>query len=187
MRYRLSGLVLALSLLFIAIVSAAEPAFAQKDAAPQQDILTSTPLADGSIVHIVQQDETLATIAQAYGVSMDAIRGMNGMAATSNLIFPGQKLIIRLPQPPTATPTLTATVPRPTRTPTVATPTRTPRPTRTPTITPTPTATPNPAVAAVSGFVDGNRQVLLAGMVALCAIGLGWTLWSGFRRGPRID
>jgi len=155
---------------------------AQPGAAPSDDILTSTPMADGSIVHIVQQDETLATISAAYGISMADLRSLNAMAPTSNLIYPGQKLIIRLPQPPTATPTNTATVPRPTRTPTVVTPTRTPRPTGTATVTPTPTITPNPLKAALNGFVNQNRPYLLIGMIAFCALGLAWTLWGGFRK-----
>lgn len=152
--------------------------------APPMDIVTSTPMADGAIVHIVQQDETLATISSAYGISMADLRSLNAMAPTSNLIYPGQKLIIRLAQPPTATPTATATVPRPTRTPTVVTPTRTPRPTGTATTTPTPTITPNPVKAALNGFIDQNRSTLLIGMIAFCALGLFWTLWGGFRR-PR--
>jgi hypothetical protein len=169
-------------LLFIILLAGFGVAQAQPGTAPFADILTSTPMADGAIVHIVQQDETLATISSAYGISMADLRSMNAMAPTSNLIYPGQKLIIRLPQPATATPTNTATVPRPTRTPTVVTPTRTPRPTGTATITPTPTATPNPVKAAFNGFMDQNRSNLLIAMIAFCALGLGFTLWRGFRK-----
>lgn len=148
----------------------------------QSGIVTNTPMADGSIVHIVREGENLASIAEAYGVSMADIRGMNGMAPTSNLIFPGQTLIIRLPLPATATPTLTPTVPRPTRTPTPLVPTRTPAPTRTVTPTLIPTPTPNPLVSAVEGFMDRSRHSLLIGMVALCAAGLVWVLATGFIR-----
>ena len=149
-------------------------------AAPAQ-ILTSTPMEDGAIVHFVQDGENLASIAEAYSISMADTRGLNGMAPTSNLIFPGQKLIIRLPLPPTETPTLTPTVPRPTRTPTPVIPTRTPRPTRTITATLLPSETPNPAAAAVDGFFSQNQRALLISMAAVCAAGLAWTLWSGFR------
>jgi hypothetical protein len=138
-------------------------------------------MADGAIVHIVEDGENLASIAEVYGVSMADIRGLNGMAPTSNLIFPGQKLIIRLPLPPTETPTLTPSVPRPTRTPTVVTATRTPRATRTVTPTLIPSATPNPSSAAVSGFFARSQRLLLLAMAFICAVGLVWTLWSGFR------
>lgn len=148
----------------------------------QQGIITATPQPDGSIVHVVQEGETLATIAEAYGVSMAEIRALNGLAPTANLIFPGERLIIRIAPTPTETPTITPTVPRPTRTPTPVTPTRTPVPTRTPAPTLTPTPTPHPVVQAVSGFVEVNRRPLLIGMVVICAVGLIWTLWAGFRR-----
>jgi hypothetical protein len=144
-------------------------------------IITVTPMADGSIVHIVQEGENLASIAEAYNVSMSDIRGMNGMAPSSNLIFPGQRLIIRLPLPPTETPTITPTIPKPTRTPTIVTPTRTPRPTRTPSPTMPPTPTPNPMVSTFTNFINQNQRPFLIFMIALCAVGLAWTLWAGFR------
>ncbi len=147
-----------------------------------QGIVTATPQPDGSIVHIVQEGETLATLAEVYGVSMAEIRALNGLAPTANLIFPGQRLIIRLAPTPTVTPTITPTVPRPTRTPTPVTPTRTPAPTKTPMPTLTPTVTPHPVLQAVGGFVETNRRPLLVGMVVVCAAGLIWTLWAGFFR-----
>ena len=148
----------------------------------QQGIVTATPQPDGSIVHIVQEGETLATLAEIYGVSMAEIRALNGLAPTANLIFPGQRLIIRLAPTATVTPTITPTVPRPTRTPTPVTPTRTLSPTRTPMPTLTPTTTPHPVLQAVNGFVETNRRPLLVGMVVVCAVGLIWTLWAGFIR-----
>ncbi len=147
-----------------------------------QGIPVSTPMEDGAIVHIVADGENLAGIAEAYGISMDEIRGLNGMAPTSNLIFPGQRLIIRLAPTVTITPTITPVTPRPTRTPTPVLPTRTPAPTSTPAPTLTPTPTTNPVVAAASGFVSSYRRPLLIGMIVLCAVGLVWTLWSGFRK-----
>jgi len=173
-----------LATLLLAFGLAAAVGSARADLAGQAayDFVTSTPGEDGSIIHIVQQDESLASISQAYGISMADIRSLNGMAGNSLLIFPGQKLIIRPPQPPTATPTLTATVPRPTRTPTVMVPTRTPRPTRTETATPLPSITPDPIKAAASNFWDANQFYMLYAMIAVCAVGLLWTLWAGFRK-----
>jgi LysM repeat protein len=151
--------------------------------APQ--IVTTTPMPDGAIVHVVQSGENLASISEAYGVSMADIRGLNGMAANSNLIFPGQNLIIRLPLPPTETPTLTPSVPRPTRTPTLVTPTRTPRATRTVTPTLLPSPTRDPAAALAANFFTANQRLLLIGMIAVCALGLIGTLWAGFRPSVR--
>jgi LysM repeat protein len=151
--------------------------------APNMEILTSTPGEDGSIVHIVQQDESLASISESYAISMADLRSLNGMGPTSNLIFPGQKLIVRLPQPPTETPTFTPTVPRPTRTPTPVIPTRTPRPTATITPTLLPSPTTNPSIAALNSFWQSNHVYMLYAMIALCACGFIWTLWSGFRKG----
>lgn len=175
-------------LLFVAVLLlAAAPAQAEIIGAPGPDaprmqIPTSTPGEDGSIVHIVQQDESLASISESYGISMADLRSLNSMAPSSNLIFPGQKLIIRLPQPPTETPTFTPTMPRPTRTPTLVIPTRTPRPTGTVTPTLVPSPTTNPGIAALNGFLESNHETLLYAMIGVCACGLIWTLWSGFRK-----
>ena len=146
---------------------------------------TATPQEDGSIVHLIVDGDTLATISETYGVGMAEIRALNGLAATSNLIFPGSYLIIATAPPPTLTPTLTPTVPRPTRTPTLVIPTRTPAPTRTASVTPVPSATPNPVVAGTEQFVETNRNLLLYVMGGLCALGLGWVVWAGFIRKPR--
>lgn len=174
MRLRLSIL-----FLFLCATLVALPTVGVK-ANPPAQIVVSTPMEDGAIVHFVSEGETMAAIAEAYGVSMDEIRSLNGLAPTSTLIFPGEKLIIRLAPTVTITPTITPVTPRPTRTPTPQQPTRTPAPTRTamPTLTPTPTL--NPAVVFMDNAVNTARQPLLIAMVVICAAGLVWTLWSGF-------
>lgn len=150
-------------------------------AAPPAQIITNTPMEDGAVVHFVEENETLVDIAQAYGVTIADLRGMNGMAADSSFISVGQRLTIRLAQPPTATPTITPTIPRPTRTPTQVIPSRTPRPTRTPVPTLTPSPTPHPLVAAGSSFLAQNRRSLLLALLGVSLLGLIWTLWAGFR------
>ncbi len=131
-------------------------------------VATVTPQADGSILHVVQPGEVLLNIALAYNVKLSQIYKLNYLNETS-VIYPGQKLKIKGPDP-TATPTATAT------------PTRNPTATRRPTRTPTPTLaatstglalteTPTPsALAARSGpdpllIVIGILLVLGAGLV----------------------
>jgi len=81
---------------------------------PEPGRPTETPSA--FILHTVQSGDTLSTIAQAYGVSVDVIRAANDIEEGSETIRPDQVL----------------TIPRPT-------PTPTPEPETIPNVTPTPT------------------------------------------------
>ena len=91
-------------------------------------ILTSTPRADGAVVHVVQQGQVLWNIAEVYKVSLAEIMALNNLTERS-VIYPGNKLLIK---PPESTPTITATqASSPTAT--VIQPSNTPRPSRTPT------------------------------------------------------
>ena len=98
-------------------------------AVPIYYVTIATPNADGSVVHIVQSGQTLIGIAQAYGVSVDAIKALNNLVSDS--IYAGDALLIILAGTPAPTDTATATI---TAT-HVDTPTR--QPTRTPTAIPT--------------------------------------------------
>jgi LysM repeat protein len=71
-------------------------------AVPFVPLVTCTPQPDGSIFHTVREGETLWSIALSYGVRVNDIRNWNGMAADSNYIYVGEKLLVRLI--PTATP-----------------------------------------------------------------------------------
>ncbi len=63
----------------------------------------STPNPDGTVHHIVQQGQTLWTIAAIYGTTTDKIIELNGME--SSYIFPGDDLIISLTsEQPASTP-----------------------------------------------------------------------------------
>jgi LysM repeat protein len=177
-----------ISLLFaVAALLAAGPVQANRlnvggPGALPQEAITSTPGADGSIVHIVKTDESVASIAETYGISITELRALNSLNGSSTMIFPGQKLIIRVAQPPTETPTFTPTVPRPTRTPTRMIPTRTPRPTATETPTLAPSPTNDPSATALNDFWDANHVYLLYAMIGVCACGLLITLFTGFRK-----
>jgi LysM repeat protein len=76
---------------------------------------TPTPRPDGAIVHVVQSGDTLFGIALMYGVDLDQIRQLNASSlGSSDIIVPGQELVISLPKetpvptplpaPPTPTP-----------------------------------------------------------------------------------
>lgn len=136
---------------------------------PFFSVQTVTPAADGALVHTVKAGQNLNLIATAYGITLDEIKKLNNL--TSDMIQPGDQLIIRAAFP--ATPTLEATN---TPTPALATPTR--RPTRTPTLrppasptleeSPLPSATPN-RLPVAAGDVFGN--VLLIAVVLLVVAG----------------
>lgn len=64
---------------------------------------TATPLADGSIYHVVQIGQALWNVAAIYGVELEEILTLNKLTSNS-VIFPGDKLLIK-PPPETSTPT----------------------------------------------------------------------------------
>lgn len=63
-------------------------------------VTRATPLADGSIKHTVLYGQTLAAIAEAYGITIDTLRSLNEMTADATVIWPEQELLI---QPGTST------------------------------------------------------------------------------------
>ncbi len=68
-------------------------------------IVTATPRADGSIVHVVQAGDRLIDIAVAYSVPLPTIFELNNLSMGS-IIVPGQEIIIQpaqVTQPPAAT------------------------------------------------------------------------------------
>jgi LysM repeat protein len=78
---------------------------------------------DGSIIHVVSKDDTLLSIAVAYGVSVNEIRRLNNIPPDEYVIRPGERLIIKTPSPAityivvTATPTFDPNAPTATATP----------------------------------------------------------------------
>jgi len=57
-------------------------------------LTTSTPNAQGEVIHVVQNGQVLWNIADAYDVSIDDIRLLNNIAVDSTVINIGQELLI---------------------------------------------------------------------------------------------
>jgi LysM repeat protein len=57
-------------------------------------VVPQAPQEDGSIVHTVQQGDTIDSIAFAYGITRVQLMQMNNLQS-ANFIFPGQKLIVK--------------------------------------------------------------------------------------------
>lgn len=129
-----------------------------------------TPAADGFYYHTIQSGETLSGIAAGYGISLSELMTWNGLSADS-FILEGQKLLLRVTPPPTATLPPTQTL-APTAT----------RPSSTPSNTPDPiTATPAVTETKISG------GPWLSIIFAILLIGLGGFLWWRFgQKGPFI-
>ncbi|HEY3343348.1 MAG TPA: LysM peptidoglycan-binding domain-containing protein [Anaerolineaceae bacterium] len=138
---------------------------------PTAAAITSTPGADGSIVHIVGYGQTLITIAAAYGIDLAELRAQNNLT-TNDTIFVGDKLIIRPPNTPTPVYTATLT-PTPTHKPTSTrrppTATHPPAATTTRTLMPTPSQ-PAPSLPMLSGPLTNKK--IGAGLVVFCTAGL---------------
>ena len=78
-------------------------------------VFPNTPKPDGSITHVVQPGEVLWSIAIAYKTTTESIKSLNRLS--SDIIYPGDTLII-FPPRPTETPAPTASgTPVPTATP----------------------------------------------------------------------
>ena len=67
-----------------------------------EPVIVSTPNADGAVIHVVGHGQTLLQIALAYGVPLQDILRLNGLTENS-LIYPGQKILIRVGATPTPT------------------------------------------------------------------------------------
>jgi LysM repeat protein len=130
-----------------------------------------TPASDGNYYHTVQSGEYLAWIADLYDVSLNQLLSWNGLT-TNAVIRPGQKLLLLVTPPATATST-----PAPPTT----TPTSTPSPAQPESVTKVPTQqsvaaiTATPAAEAESGS-PSLGVALVTGLVILGLIVLGISL-----------
>ncbi|NMB89272.1 MAG: LysM peptidoglycan-binding domain-containing protein [Chloroflexi bacterium] len=144
-------------------------------------LVTSTPGADGAIIHVLRYGDTLITVAEAYGITLDELYAANSSLNRDNPVYyEGQQLIIRPAN--TATPVIT-----PSETPVPPTPTVTPTrtPTRPPTLTPTrtPTRPPLIQVPEIKDIdLDLNLDAIGIGFMLVCAAGLVFVVVNGFRK-----
>ena len=60
------------------------------------DVTRATPLADGTIKHTVLYGQTLTSIAEAYGISIETLRELNNMATDNTVIWVDQELLIQV-------------------------------------------------------------------------------------------
>jgi uncharacterized protein YkwD/LysM repeat protein len=133
-------------------------------------IIPNTPKPDGSVSHLVRPGETLSTISVAYKTNVDSIKALNNL--TSDLIYPGDTLMIFLPQA-TQTPAPTATA--------TSVPTATPFVFWTVTSPPAPTASPVP-----SAPVTGGSGIIIVGVIIVAAlVAAGALTAAGARKRPR--
>lgn len=109
------------ALLFGAVLIARPQAFHAwaAPAAQPTPFLTPTPGADGRIVYIVKEDDTLWSIAAIAGISLEELMALNGIQP-GDYINPGMQLILGSggPVQPTAEPGAVATATEPPTTPT---------------------------------------------------------------------
>lgn len=133
---------------------------------------TATMRSDGAVLHEVGYGQTLWTIAEAYDISLERLRELNGMAADDSSIWAGQMLLVQPGGQVTPTglpsPTFIGTTPRHTTVPSIPTPSASPRVNVLSSSPAGPLADPPSARAGAAR----NLPPLLAVPVALIGIGL---------------
>ena len=138
------------------------------DQTPTPTPLPLTPLqkltlaADGKYYHTVNEGQTVLWIASLYGISPNDLMAWNYLN-TSSVIYPGERLLLQVTPPATAT----FTPLPPTETPLT---TLAPSPTLSPSATRQPTSTAVVATLADTESNDGSSAWLL--LLALAAVGV---------------
>ncbi|MDO9546591.1 MAG: LysM peptidoglycan-binding domain-containing protein [Pelolinea sp.] len=113
-------------------------------------VTRATPLADGTIKHTVLYGQTLVSIAEAYGITIDTLRSLNDMTADNTIIWVDEELVIA-----------TGTGIFPTPSATLVIETQTPQPTLTATTAP---ITATPQATTEDGGTSQTLGILLIGL-----------------------
>ena len=133
--------------------------------------VVSTPDQSGAVYHVVQPGQALWQIAIAYKVKINDIKTLNSLS--SDVIYPGQKLLILRVGTPTAAP--------PTTRPTLDLSTLTPLPTLevlVETAAATSTSTPVPAAAPDSR----HGSLVVGGIIFAALVAAGFIAWASRAR-----
>jgi LysM repeat protein len=136
-------------------------------------VRVATPDAEGRIIHVVKDLESLWGIAVAYETTIDQIKAVNGL--NTDTIFTGQELVIQMGYTPTPSPTATLT-PRP--------PTRTPIPQQ----TAQPIATAQEKGTQKSGarsFLNMDRKTMGLVLILICGAGLALIVLGSAGKGKK--
>jgi len=136
---------------------------------PLSAIEKLTPASDGNYYHTVESGEYLARIADLYDVNLAELLAWNGLSSDS-IIRPGQKLLLRVTPPATATPLPVLPSATSTLKPTSVTPTPTPE-----LVTKLPSTTATSEAEAQSGLSKIGIP-LMAVLVIGGLLVLGWAV-----------
>lgn len=135
-------------------------------------VIPNTPKPDGSISHVVQPGEALWSIAVAYETTIAELMAINRL--TSDIIFPGNTLIILLPKATsTAAPTLTST----------------PYPTSTPFIFWMVTSSPEPTASPISAspVTSGGGGITVGMIIVAALVAAGVLTAAGAKKNRKYD
>lgn len=153
----------------------------QPTQAPVSAMQTVTPADDGSIIHVIQSGQTLWNVAIAYGVKIIDLAALNpGISVENPVVYPGQKIVVRMASTPTPSLIPSQTPLPPTKTPKL---TFTPRLTRT--ITTEPTVTPPPLLPEVPSLGSKDSRSLGIVVIAVSVLGLLAILITMIRGGQK--
>lgn len=133
-------------------------------------ITLSTARPDGDVIHEVQYGQTLWSLAEAYHVSVEQIKRLNGLV--EDTILPGWKLLIQ--KSATQPSSFSTTAPLPS-------PSETPYPTAAPYRTATPSLTPTIPVVPLSEQIRQNSTVV-AGLLIAFSVLLAGIIGFGKRK-----
>ena len=141
-------------------------------------MIKSTPAQDGSIIHVVGYGQSLWSIADAYGVTIDQLRSLNNIPQNYTTIRTGDQLLIQPAYTPTATLSAEEAATRTkTHEPTAIPPTATLRPSRTVLMTSTPTVM---ATVLMDSEPENDRDSVVMTVMGVSLLGLVVVVIFGF-------